>query len=185
MRQAAPRARDDEPHGTLIEAIRLAELCEVDALDQGTARINHTKGSLLPLGHRCLEIIPHGLAKIWVQRAARKTIGSASSFGDHVFHVIGLGALKQMAQSAAEPIVAVMKNMQIRMHRAVNLFSISVAMGTLTATVNGRRAVSRIVRGAHPIPARIGFSVGLPKLVSRHSVNLSLRHRIFNYAIIG
>lgn len=176
MRTSLRPTLDDRPETTLIEAVIPTKLCQVGAMDHRSTRGDDRERSPLHSRHVLFLKVGGRFAKKRMFLAFRETIPvRVSALGLHILHVVGLRALKQMVQTQAPRIVAVMQDIKPRVHRAVYLFRVGFSM----------RPVSGPINSSGPVPTALGFIDLLPKHALSHEPCLSLRRHTYNYAVIG
>lgn len=164
-------ASNNAPHSALVESMVTTELRQVVTVNHNPVWRSDCKWLALTLRHRSLVDIAHGQVRMIFLGPAKWL--SLSPLLPHVLHVVGLCALKQMVKAKASRVIAMVQDVELRVHRAIDLFSISVPM----------RSVSRAIDRASPAPASVSLVDARPVKFVRHFVNLSLRFTIFNYAL--
>ena len=178
--------RDDHPHGPLVEAIILTELGKVATVDPCSVRGNDGEWFLFAIRHGFLVGVGRGFSKIRMVIAFWEAITTwVTSLMFAVNHVVGLSAMKQMIDPNASRIIAMMKNIEPRTGRPVQLVTVGVPVRAILDAVDRCRSIARAVDLSGPVPARFGFFDLLPKFISRHLFNLSQRCCIYNYLVLG
>jgi len=163
---------DHLKHGSLIESVFPAELREVNTVDHRSIWGDDGKGLLFTLPHGLFVGIGSSLPEVRMGLSLRKAICTRiSTLCGAVLHIVRLRALKQMLQANASRVIAMMQNVELRMHRAVDLLGVSLSMWAIAGAIDG----------SGPIPAFIRLVDARP---INHAPTICRRPSIFNYAVV-